>query len=59
MRFLKLAGAAVAGGTVMVVLPGNLMEPWRLIAALLATGTVIVLLFAPMGRRDDTDDSSC
>lgn len=58
MRFLKFAGAVCTGGTAMVVLPGSFTEPWRLITALLAAGTVMVLLFAPMGRRDDTDDSS-
>lgn len=51
MKLLKFCGAVASGLTAFVITPA--VEPWRLIVASGAVFMVLVLMFAPMGKRND------
>lgn len=51
MKVLKFCGAFASGLTAFIITPA--VEPWRLTIALAAVFMVLVLMFAPMGKRND------
>lgn len=54
---IKMVAATIGGLGVFLATSGE-HEPMPLIWALLATGGLIVLFFAPMGKRDEDDQNS-